>query len=230
MPSKKSKCAFQFSVESLSDDVSHLFMWTFTWADALDLSDASKRWSRFLSDRDGFRAAFPCAFGLRVFEIHPGKLILGERLSHGLPVHALFNQWLSVDIVRSIWTRKGGGRIHVKSIPKEKAIYVGKYLAKARPEGLNGHRLWAPSGDWEASKVRDIVVDSDWSKTYRLLAATISGFTDLRWDQRARIVSRVCLGVSFPQALVFIGLEENWDADSEARQEDFESLSDTEGR
>jgi hypothetical protein len=194
-------------------------MWTFTWPDVIDIPEAAKRWHRFISDHDGFCKAFPYTSGLRVFEQHPGSDPFEPDLSHGLHVHAVVPDRLPVDIVRSIWLRKGGGRLNVKYVPAEKAMYIGKYLSKQRIESLKGVRLWAPFGLCEANKVKDIVVDSRWTSTYQFLAAAVHGFKEMRWDQRARIVTRFCMGESFQDAFASIGMEEAWDEDAEARHD-----------
>jgi len=144
---------------------------------------------------------------LRVFEMHPGSDRYVPGLSHGLHVHAIIDRRLPVDIMRSIWEEEGdGGRIHVCAIPAERAMYVGKYLAKQRVECMKGMRLWAPIGRAETSKVKDIVVDSRWTAAYRFLAVAMSGFKELRWDQRARITSRFCIGEDMGAALESIGM------------------------
>lgn len=209
MPSKKSQKALQFTIERFPSDI---YLWTFTWRKPTLPKDGAKKWGNFLHGKSrrggGFRAAFPFENGVRVFELHPGADRFEPDLSHGLHVHALFIKRLPVDIMRAIWEREGdGGRIHVKKIPREKAMYVGKYLSKARDEILDGVRLWAGFGpDHEASKVKDIQVNSKWTQTYRLIARSIGGWDRLRWDQRARMTTAFCMGANFDQALLSIGM------------------------
>lgn len=209
MPSKKSAHACRFSIEAMSANLPNLYMWTFTWADVLDIEEASIRWKRFLTQPDGWCAAFPYMSGIRVFEIHPGADPFMPDLSHGLHVHAVIDRRVPVDITRSIWNRKKGGRLHVKAIPAEKAMYIGKYLAKQRVECLKGRRLWAPFGKCEASKVKDIVVDTRWTATYQFMATVVNGFSRLRWDQRARLVSQFVFSEDIHGAFASIGMEEN---------------------
>lgn len=181
--STKSKIAFEFSVEAMN---SELYFWTFTFVKVLDIKEAARRWRRFLSAPDGLMAAFPFVHGLRVFELHPGN---SEGHSHGLHIHMILNERIPVDIVRTIATRKGFGRIHVMQVPRKGGKYLAKYLGKERPGCFKGMRLWAPVGDWEASKVRNIEFECDWTRSYRLLASTIDGFKKLPWRTRQHAVT-----------------------------------------
>ena len=209
MPSMKSRIAFQFSMENFKTG---LFLWTFTWPKPMGPKEGSRLWGNFLrgksrSSPHGFNACFPFAAGLRVFEMHPGSDRYVPGLSHGLHVHAIIDRRLPVEIMRSIWEDEAnGGRIHVRAIPAERAMYIGKYLAKQRVECMKGMRLWAPIGRAETSKVKDIVVDSRWTAAYRFLAVAMSGFSNLRWDQRARITTRFSMGEDMGAALESIGM------------------------
>ncbi|MDR3401477.1 MAG: hypothetical protein P4L99_03175 [Chthoniobacter sp.] len=210
MPSQKSKFALQFTLQKFPE---HLYFWTFTWAVALDVDEACKLWDRFLHHR-GFCDAFPHVSGLRVFEMHPGKRIGDETFSHGLHVHAVIDRYAPVDIVRSIWEREAkGGRLHVKKIPREGAIYIGKYLSKQRPECLGRRHLWAAFGACEASRCKDIVVNSRWTEAYKFLSLAINGFSKLRYDERARLVSHFVVGENIEAALDSIGLSKNFDGE-----------------
>ena len=86
---------------------------------------------------------------------------------HGLHVHLVTNRFIDVNVVRALALKAGWGRIHVKRIPAEKAEYLAKYLSKDRPECLKGWRLWAGFGNWEWTKVKDVVFDSPFSRIYR---------------------------------------------------------------
>ena len=206
--------ALRFTIERFPEE---LYMWTFTWAEPTTPKDGAKKWSNFLHGKvktrqgwesNGFRSCFPHDNGLRVFEMHEGKDRWTRDLSHGLHVHALVTRRLPVDIMRTIWETEGdGGRIHVVKIPRERAVYVGKYLSKQRMECLEGVRLWSAFGpDHEASKVKDIILDTRWSATYRFMAVAIGGWNQLRWDQRARMTTAFCMGDNFDQALRSIGM------------------------
>ena len=206
MPNAKSKFAFQFTVNDMQSELYH---WTFTFVEALDIKVAARNWKRFLGGytRSGtLLGAFPTISGIRVFELHPGRDIgNGEILSHGLHVHAVVNERLPVEIVRSIAQRYGFGRVNVKCHPRERAMYLSKYLAKDRPECFKGMRLWAPFGLCDSHKVRDIVVDSRWTEAYKLLAATIGGFSKLAWNDRIAVVVCFIAGDSAHEALCRLG-------------------------
>lgn len=224
MPSKKSSIACRFSIETLAGKLPNLYMWTFTWAEVKAVTEAKKLWNRFVHDPDGWVAAFPYMSGIRVFEIHPGADPFVPDLSHGLHVHALIDKRIPVDIVRSIWTRKGGGRLHVLRIPAEKAMYIGKYLSKSRIECLEGTRLWGPIGRSHTHKVKDIVVDSRWTATYQWMATIIHDFDKLRWDQRARLVTSFVFTDSLELSLQSIGMSESWESTPEQHEHHHLSL------
>lgn len=69
--------------------------------------------------------------------------------------------------MRALAKKAGWGRIHVMKIPAERASYLAKYLSKKRPECLKGWRLWAAFGNWEWTRVKDVVFDSLFSRIYR---------------------------------------------------------------
>jgi len=195
--SLKSKYAFRFSAENLAEMMPQLYMWTFTFAEALAVDEACKRWSRFVKDRHrGFSVSFPNCSGLRVFEMHKGREVLGHWLSHGLHIHMVVNQRLPVDIMRLKWHRFSGGpgRIHVMELTPGKEGYMAKYLGKGRQVGLEGKRLWAPINYDDATKVSDIRVDSRWTAAYGYLAAAIHGFRALPWVSRLKMVNLFTLG------------------------------------
>ncbi len=63
-------------------------------------------------------------------------------------------------------------RIHIKRIPAEQALYMGKYLTREdRAPCLKGRRLWAAFGTWEWTKVKDVAFESEFSKIIRELIA-----------------------------------------------------------
>lgn len=196
MANAKSKFAFQFNVEDMKTE---LFFWTFTFAEVLDVSEARDRWRKFCGDkREGLTVCFPEMSGLRVFEMHPGGL-MGH--SHGLHIHMVVDSYLSVDVVRAIWNKFCRGRIHVKKVPREAALYLGKYLGKARTECLKGVRLWAPVGRAATHKVSDIVVDTRWTATYQFLAAAVDGFSKLAWTDRIALTTRFLWGQSIADSM-----------------------------
>jgi hypothetical protein len=181
----KSKFAFNCSIEDLVPSHSgKLYMWTFTFAQVLDVKEARERWSTFL-DLFRRRKRYRGFHGLRVFELHPG--------GHGLHVHVITGNYLHVNDVRALWRSCGGGRIHVLPIAPNRAGYVGKYLTKrGRPVCFKAVRLWAKFGVFVATKVKDIKIESDWTRTYSTLKATLGRtFLSLSWFERRQAVANV---------------------------------------
>jgi len=199
----KSKMAAQFTIQDMK---TNLYMWTLTFAETIDVEEGIRRWRVFLSGsgkRAGLVKCFPYMSGIRVFEMHPGrqKGPDGERLSHGLHVHMIVNDFLAVDIVRKLATEAGFGRVHAVKIAQDHAGYVAKYLCKSRDECFRGRRLWAPIGFCESHKVRDIVCDTRWTATYQLIAASTKGWAQIPWNERIYITSRVLGGESLERAM-----------------------------
>jgi len=130
-------------------------MWTFTFKEALDVKKTRKKWNHLLTL---LVKTFTGLCGLRVFELHE---------SHGLHVHLVTNRFLDVNQARKLATQAGWGRVHVMRIPLERAGYLAKYLSKERPECLKRWRLWAGFGDWDWTRVKDVISDSRFSRIYR---------------------------------------------------------------
>lgn len=149
----KSKQAFLFSAENLSQQ--GLYMWTLTFRELLAVKDTRKRWNHLLTL---MRRRWPDLCGLRVFELH--KI-------HGLHVHLVTNRRIDVNVVRALAKQAGWGRVHVERIPPDRAAYLAKYLGKDRPEALHGWRLWGAFGKWDWSRVGDIVAETGRSKAWR---------------------------------------------------------------
>jgi hypothetical protein len=158
----KSKAAFEFPAKKLGKE--KLYFWTFTFAEVLDVKDTRKKWNYLLTL---LRRKYPKLCGLRAFELHE---------EHGLHVHMVTNGWIDVNEARARAIKAGWGRIHVKRIPAEKALYMGKYLTKEdRAPCLKGWRLWAAFGPWESTKVKDVQFESEFGKIIRVLMATGKG-------------------------------------------------------
>jgi hypothetical protein len=149
----KSKAAYLFATQTLGRQT--LFMWTFTFAEVLNVKDTRKRWNHLLTL---LRQRFADLCGLRVFELHE---------FHGLHVHLVTNRFLDVKQARDLARRAGWGRIHVMRIPIERAGYLAKYLSKERPPCFKGWRLWAGFGEWEWTRVADLIFESRFSRIYR---------------------------------------------------------------
>lgn len=200
LPSK-SKAAFLFSAQGLPvSSKGHLYLWTFTFAEVLDVAEGRRRWSVFLRTLRK-RKKYVRFHGLRVFELHPG--------GHGLHIHIVTSCYLQVNDVRALWRQCGGGRIHVQPIPPERAGYLAKYLSKAgRADCFKGVRMWAAFGGQPHTKVKDISVESNWSETYQFLAATVrtvcgKPFAKLPWFERLQAVDNVLAGLPWYYALPY---------------------------
>ncbi len=203
LPSK-SKFAFQSSVEIMPlSRRGNLYLWTFTFTNALEVADARKRWSKFLSDLTIWRKRAGGQFyGLRVFELHPR--------GHGLHIHVLTSCYWHVTSIRKLWqtARLGGGRVHVRPVPANRAMYAAKYLRKrGRPECFHGVRMWAAFGNCEHCRVKDVRVESNWTRTYHALVLTAGKmFTSLRWHQRQQAVDNVEFGRNWSFGLFGVGV------------------------
>ncbi|MEO7931541.1 MAG: hypothetical protein ABIT76_00135 [Chthoniobacterales bacterium] len=152
-------------------------MWTFTFAELLDIKDTRKRWNHLLTL---LKVRWPKLCGLRVFEMHK---------SHGLHVHLVTNQWIDVNAARVLAAQAGWGRIHVMQMPVERAAYLGKYLSKERPPCLKRWRLWAGFGDWDWTRVKDVVFESRFCTIYRACKDWLHWKGNKGFFDRLRIVS-----------------------------------------
>jgi hypothetical protein len=170
----KSKAAYLFATQTLGKD--SLYMWTFTFAEVLNIKDTRKRWNYLLTL---MKRRWPKLAGLRVFELHK---------NHGLHVHLVTNRWIDVNVARKLAKKAGWGRIHVMRIPPERASYLAKYLSKQRPECFKGWRLWAGFGEWEWTKVKDIVFDSFLCRIYRACKEAFSWTGNKNFRDRMRLV------------------------------------------
>lgn len=160
-----------WSIRALLADKKVAYLWTFTFRNRLEVSDACGRWQdlqRDLVRSVGFQ-------GVRVYELHPG--------GHGLHIHVITSGRHDVRAVRHYAESAGFGRIHVKPLPATGADYVAKYLTKARrsPE-LKGRRLWACLG-FKGAKVRDCVLDSPISREIKKIPTSeiVDYFRRMSW-------------------------------------------------
>lgn len=198
MPNIKSKYAFQFSVQMM---VPEIYFWTFTNPTVEDIDVTIKRWTAF---QRRLIKCFPLVSGLRVFEMHKTHW---DGYCHGLHVHALFNIFLPVNIVRRLFEDLGGGRINVKKVAQGTGLYLAKYLGKDRADCLAGKRLWACVGKPEHSHAKDIVVESKWTEAYKFLSCIIVGFSALDWVTRLNITTLFVSGKTIEDAMGGAGLQ-----------------------
>ena len=143
---KKSRTAFEFSAERLA--ARGLYMWTFTFAEVHSIKETRKLWNHLLTL---LKRKWPDLCGLRVFELHD---------THGLHVHLVTNRYIRVEPARQLAKKAGWGRIHVRRADASAATYLAKYLSKDREPCFKGWRLWAGFGQWDWSRVKDILVES----------------------------------------------------------------------
>lgn len=173
----KSKAAFLFSSQRLGTQ--GLYMWTFTFAEVLSIKDTRKRWNHLLTL---LRRRWPELCGLRVFELHD---------QHGLHVHLVTNRFIDVNEARRLSKIAGWGRIHVMRVPVEKAAYLAKYLSKEREPCLKGWRLWAGFGNWEWSRVKDILFETPRSRIYQVCKAVYGWKGNKDFLNRMNFVERI---------------------------------------
>jgi len=175
----KSEAAFLLSCDRLAEK-GGLHLWTFTFAEVLDLVATRKRWNHLLTL---IRRQWPKACGLRVFELHK---------EHGLHVHLLTNKRIDVNACRQLAKRSGWGRIHVERIPKDKTQYLAKYLSKERPPAFKRWRLWAGFGNcWEWTKVAQIQVDSLFANVARGLRDALGWKGNKDYQARKQTIEAV---------------------------------------
>jgi hypothetical protein len=68
------------------------------------------------------------------------------------------------------------------------ASYIAKYLSKDRPECLKGWRMWAGFGDWDWTKVKDVVFDSLLCRVYRACKEAFYWTGNKHFRDRLRLV------------------------------------------
>ena len=171
----KSKAAYLFATQTLGNEA--LYMWTFTFREVLDIKATRKRWNHLLTL---LRSQWPKLAGLRVFELHE---------FHGLHVHLITNRWIEVNIARQLAKQAGWGRIHVMRIPTDRAGYLAKYLSKERPPCLKRWRLWAGFGEWDWTRVKDVVFESRFCRIYRACKEWLHWTGNREFFDRMRLVS-----------------------------------------
>ena len=173
---RKSKIAFKFACERLGSAV---FFWTFTFRDCLDVNEARRQWNTFLTR---LRKRYPNFHGVRIFEMHE---------HHGVHVHLLTTRWISVVDLREIIAtarKTNWGRIHVVRARHGISSYLAKYLSKDRPACLKGWRLWAGFGQWEWTRVKDVIFESMFSRLYRACSVAFNWKGNKHFFDRMRLV------------------------------------------
>jgi len=163
-PLSRRAIAFRWTVEALFERNENIYLWTFTWKVPHADDYYRKSWDKF---RHYLQYNFPLLCGLRVFEMHPGSWrLFGE--SHGLHVHALFNQRVDINRLRKLSDRCGFGRINVKPCDINGAYYLAKYLTKKAerplPKGMRAFgTIGFAQGNGILTRVRDVKIESQFT-------------------------------------------------------------------
>ena len=197
--------ALCLSVRTLVATNASIFFWTFTFEDAIDFKEASRRWNYL---NTVLQRKYKGIQGVRVYELHGSPRGLSDGVdeygdnqcsgTHGIHVHCLINQYLPIEELRKIAKVCRFGRIHVAqatdlSSPERLANYLAKYLRKAqgtRPKGLKGFRLWGAIGKWQKTKVIDIKKDTPFKEFYYHVKALVSPVKTLGAPQKHLNFSR----------------------------------------
>ncbi len=164
-PLSKRAMAFRWTVDSLFERNESIYLWTFTWKVPHSDDYYRESWDKF---RHYLHYNFPLLCGLRVFEMHPGSWrLFGE--SHGLHVHALFNEWVDIRQLKKLSDKCGFGRINVKKCDRNGAYYLAKYLTKKAdrplPKGMRAFgTIGFPRGCKMLTRVRDVKIESQFTK------------------------------------------------------------------
>jgi len=158
----KTKFAARATLHGLTEVQGSVYLWTFTYPQVLGEQHivAMEIWRSFLKrvQRQKYFTR-----GCRVVELHKNGAI---------HIHAVIPDWISVIRVRNDWKAVGGGRLNVKSIASERALYIAKYLSKGdKSQYVKGLRRWAVWGDWRNIRVRakDVQFDTLLTRAYRWL-------------------------------------------------------------
>lgn len=184
----RSKAAFEFNAQEIASEP--VYLWTFTFLEAMDVMDARKAWNVFLAV---LRKHFPGIAGVRVFEMHK---------NHGLHVHVLTRRHLRVNDVRGVLARQRDrkiGRIHVVRADAKAGEYLGKYLRKSRrPECLKSVRLWSvlDKKAFDHTRVADVSCESTFG-TFWGACAKAFGWTGNKgfWHKRGMVLHLMALAV-----------------------------------
>ena len=155
----KSTAAYFLTVEELFKREKRLYMWTFTFPEALPSWWCPRCWDKLAVK---LRKWYGKMNGVRVMEWHE---------FHGAHFHVILNKRMSVHVVRRLATQCGFGIIHVVRCDKGAARYLSKYLNKKNKFPFSGRR-WVSMGEHK-SRVRDIVVDSHEARYLRSVMRSI---------------------------------------------------------
>jgi len=157
----KSQAAFIMSVDRLFSLGQKVYFWTFTFKNVYHEWEYPVLWDRFLKGLEyahGSGRAGRVIRGLRVLEPHK---------QHGLHFHMLTTKRLSIHIVRRVGKRFGMGRIGVEACDRGTGYYLAKYLGKNQKAFCTRRRSWGSVGGFMQCKVKDVEVDSAFSRNMK---------------------------------------------------------------
>ena len=152
----KTQAAFLLSVEKLFAMSKAVYFWTFTFKKVYPDWWYPGAWRKFALDVTNLYGGYVC--GLRVLEAHK---------EHGLHYHLLVNRRINIHLMLRMAKRYGFGRIGVERADKGSGRYLAKYLAKENK--LHGVARWHSFGAFEAVRVSDVVIESEYMEVRRSL-------------------------------------------------------------
>ena len=153
----KTSLAFQMSADRLFMYCNEVYFWTFTFRQVPRNDDwAMWQWANLMR---AFKTCFPLHKGVRVVELHE---------THGIHYHALINRRIAMDVIRRIAYPFGFGVMWVEHCDNGTAGYLAKYLTKSyRAENhfTKGRRRWGNIGRWANCKVRDLIMETSFTRS-----------------------------------------------------------------
>lgn len=153
----KTSLAFQMSADRIFAYCNEVYFWTFTFRQVPRNDDwAMWQWANLMR---AFKTRFPLHKGVRVVELHE---------KHGIHYHALINRRIAMDVIRRIAYPFGFGVMWVEQCDNGTAGYLAKYLTKSyRAENhfTKGRRRWGNIGRWDNCKVRDLVMETSFTRS-----------------------------------------------------------------
>lgn len=148
-----------------------VYFWTFTFPDAEAHWCVSKAWNRF-SGKLWEKYTSQDFMALRVWEVHPSEF------SHGLHVHMLCNERISIHLMRRLCAHYGLGHCWVRQAHAEPwrgkdgqvypsdLDYTAKYIGKMNMRPQHVH-VWSKLGAWEHVKCSDLEFQSAQAADFR---------------------------------------------------------------
>lgn len=159
----------------------------------------SSRWTEFVRD---LRRAIPGLRVVRVLQKHPG--------GHGWHIHALFDRYVSADVILHQAKLAGLGRIDFRMVSRDtrqNAVrYLARYVARdlrERDRSCKGVRMVTAAGNLNCAspwwvRICDIVIKSTYAEVRRSLVSVLRfrGFAVASWTDLRELI-----GLAPPEAL-----------------------------